>query len=77
MKIKTVQYGNKLIIMDGVGPLRYVDLTKNTVEVYKSVTKKIQVKYYDEIKPHTTIAEADYAEGVVNDGGTMYLVKAL
>jgi len=34
-KVKTVQIGNKLIIANGVDPLRYVDLATNKVHVYK------------------------------------------
>lgn len=33
-RVKTLQVGNKLIILNGVDPIRYVDLTKNTVKVY-------------------------------------------
>jgi len=34
-KVKTVQVQNRLIIADGEGPLRYVDLDTNKVHVYK------------------------------------------
>lgn len=34
-KVKTVQVQNRLIIADGKGPLRYVDLDTNKVHVYK------------------------------------------
>jgi hypothetical protein len=33
-KVQTVQIGDRIIIADGVGPLRYVDLTTNKVHVY-------------------------------------------
>jgi len=33
-KVKTLQLGNRLIIMDGFSPLRYVDLTTNKVHKY-------------------------------------------
>lgn len=38
-KVKTVQVGNKLIMMDGEIPLRYVDLTTNKVHQYKEPKK--------------------------------------
>lgn len=34
-KVKTAQMGDKLYIMNGSDPLRYVDLTKNKVKQYK------------------------------------------
>lgn len=34
-KVRTVQVQNRLIIADGEGPLRYVDLETNKVHVYK------------------------------------------
>ena len=33
-KVTTAQIGEKLFIVDGVSPLRYLDLTKNKVHVY-------------------------------------------
>lgn len=35
-RVKTLQVGKKLLIMDGKSPLRYVDLTTNKVHQYKS-----------------------------------------
>lgn len=46
-KVKTLQVGKKLIILDGREPLRYVDLTTNKVHQYK--TPKI-FKYIYKIK---------------------------
>ena len=34
LKVKTVQVGNKLVIMNGVDPIRYVDLRTNKVHQY-------------------------------------------
>lgn len=34
-KVKTAQVNNKLFILDGKGPIRYVDLEKNKLHVYK------------------------------------------
>lgn len=33
-KVKTLQIGKRLIIVDGFSPLRYVDLTTNKVHKY-------------------------------------------
>lgn len=33
-KVRTIQLADTLLILDGVGPLRYVDLTNNTVRVF-------------------------------------------
>lgn len=53
-KVKTVQMGNKLIILDGVSPLRYVDLTTNKVVQYKPMKwdqyYKISYKVSGEVK---------------------------
>ena len=70
--VRTVQVGNRLIIMDGKSPLRYVDLDTNIVHQYKKVTK-IKVKFYEEVKPTTTY-QSDNADGIVNEGGKLYLV---
>lgn len=43
-KVRTLQINDRLIIMDGVSPLRYVDLTTNKVHVYKK-PKKIKYAY--------------------------------
>ncbi len=37
---------------------------------------RIKVKYYEEIKPATTFT-TDNADGVVNDGGRLYLIYKL
>ena len=42
-KVRTAQVGQRLMITDGVGPLRYVDLGRNTVHVYDG--KKYNVNY--------------------------------
>lgn len=34
-KVKTLQVNDRLIILDGQGPMKYVDLTKNKLHVYK------------------------------------------
>lgn len=34
-KVRTTQLGDKLFILNGVDPLRYVDLAKNKVHQYK------------------------------------------
>lgn len=34
LKVKTVQVGEKLVIMNGVDPIRYVDLRTNKVHQY-------------------------------------------
>ena len=47
-KVKTLQVGNKLFILNGADPLRYVDLTKNTVKQYPrkgTRVHKILMKY--------------------------------
>lgn len=36
-KVTTAQIGHKLIIVDGEGPLRYVDLTTNQVHIFTPV----------------------------------------
>lgn len=36
-RVKTIQVGNKLFILNGHDPLRCVDLTTNKVHVYKSL----------------------------------------
>lgn len=33
-KVRTIQLGNKLVIVDGFSPLRYLDLTTNKVHKY-------------------------------------------
>ena len=33
-KVKVVQVGNRLIITNGIDPLRYVDLETNKVHIY-------------------------------------------
>lgn len=38
-KANTVQVNEKLIIMDGHNPLRYIDLATNEVKMYKPKTK--------------------------------------
>lgn len=38
LKVKTVQIGKRLIIMNGVDPLRYLDLTTNKVHKYDNRT---------------------------------------
>lgn len=43
-KVKTVQVGHRLIITNGIDPLRYVDLTTNEVHVYPGRHFKIDVK---------------------------------
>lgn len=68
MKVKTLQLGNRLLILDGVGPLRYVDLTTNKVHVYSPPGVKIPVRIYKEIKPDTVIE---------NRGGKAYLVTTV
>ena len=67
-KVKTVQFGNRLIIADGIGPLRYVDLTTNKVHVYEPPGEKIPVRILTEIKPDTIIE---------NRGGKAYLVRTI
>lgn len=42
-KVKTLQVGNKLFILNGVDPLRYVDLSNNKVHQYKK--RKYSVFY--------------------------------
>lgn len=64
-KVNAVQVGNRLIIADGKGPLRYVDLTTNKVHVYQEPGEKIPVRILKEIKPDTIIE---------NRGGKAYLV---
>ena len=44
MKVNTVQAGDKLYIMNGKDPLRYVDLTNNKVVQYKQPKPKIKLK---------------------------------
>ena len=66
MKVKTLQVENRLIIADGKGPLRYLDLDTNKVHVYSPPGEKIPVRILKEIKPDTIIE---------NRGGKAYLVK--
>lgn len=44
-KVRTVQVDNRLIIADGVGPLRYLDLDTNKVHVYPG-KMKFKLKYF-------------------------------
>lgn len=67
-KVNVVQVGDRLIIADGVGPLRYVDLITNKVHVYSPPGERIPVRIYKEIKPDTIIE---------NRGGKAYLVKTV
>lgn len=67
-KVNTGQIGNKLYILDGKSPLRYVDLTTNKVHQYEKPADKIPVKVYKEIKTDTIIE---------NRGGKAYLVTIL
>lgn len=68
MKVRTVQVGNRLIILDGKSPLRYLDLTTNKVHVYSPPGIRIPVRIYKEIKPDTVIQ---------NRGGKAYLVTTV
>ena len=36
-KVKTVQVGDKVLIIDGFSPLRYLDLTTNVVTQYPGI----------------------------------------
>lgn len=42
-RVKTLQVGNKLFILDGISRLRYLDLTTNKVKQYPR--KKTRVYY--------------------------------
>lgn len=66
--IRVMRVQNRLLIMDGVSPLRYVDLTTNKVHVYEEPGEKIPVRILREIKPDTVIE---------NRGGKAYLVTTL
>lgn len=44
-KVDVVQIAGKLIITDGVGPLRYVDLATNKVHVYPGKGYPYEVNY--------------------------------
>lgn len=39
-KIRTLRLGDKLIIFDGKGPIRTLDLVTNKVHIYKTLRKK-------------------------------------
>lgn len=67
-KVNTVQVGRRLIIADGKGPLRYVDLDTNKVHQYEEPGEKIPVRILKEIKPDTIIE---------NRGGKAYLVRTI
>lgn len=67
-KVNHVQVGRRLIIADGKGPLRYLDLDTNKVHVYSPPGEKIPVRILKEIKPDTIIE---------NRGGKAYLVKII
>ena len=43
-KTTTVQVGNRLIILDGYNPLRYVDLAKNKLHKYRKKSNKLRGK---------------------------------
>lgn len=49
-KVHTLQFGNKLLILDGKSPLRYVDLSSNTLHVYKPKAKPFSLFYKVEAK---------------------------
>jgi hypothetical protein len=38
-RVKTLQVGNKLIILDGKGPIRLLNLKTNKVHIYKNKEK--------------------------------------
>lgn len=44
-KVRTVQVSDKLFILDGVGPLRYVDLTNNVVHQYPKSKRSFSFRY--------------------------------
>lgn len=47
-RAETVQVGNRLIILDGHNPIRYIDLSTNKVKMYKPNAKygyKYKVKH--------------------------------
>lgn len=67
-EVKTVQVGDRLMILDSKSPLRYVDLTTNKIHVYSPPGVKIPVRIYKEIKPDTIIE---------NRGGKAYLVTTV
>lgn len=49
-QVKTVQVQDRLIIADGKGPLRYVDLTTNKVHVYKPPKQNLYKRILERIK---------------------------
>lgn len=67
-KVRTVQVGNRLVILNGKDPLRYMDLVTNKVHTYQEPGDKIPVHILKEIKPDTVIR---------NIGGKAYLVKTI
>jgi len=46
-KAKTVQVGDKLIIVNGVDPLMYVDLSKKKLHIYEKKRYKVWFKLVD------------------------------
>jgi hypothetical protein len=44
-KARTVQVGNRLIILDGHNPIRWFNLATNKVHEYKSPTKAYKFNY--------------------------------
>lgn len=66
--IKTLQTADRLIILDGAGPLRYVDLTTNKVVVAPDNGIPIPVYKLTPIEPDTII---------VNRDGKQYFAKLL
>lgn len=41
-KVKTVQFGYKLIILDGISPIMYVDLIQKKLYIYPDKPKEVK-----------------------------------
>lgn len=65
-RIRTFQIANKLVIMDGKSPLRYLDLTNNTLHTYEPIGK-FRVTYTVKQKSQSEVGAASSSGSLLED----------
>ena len=66
-RIRTFQIANKLVIMDGKSPLRYLDLTDNTLHIHEPTFGKFGVTYTVKQKGQSEVSVVSSSGSLLED----------